>query len=180
MGDQVEEPAKDPEDRADPRQVVRRMREEYWASTTDVPDLEIPVPTRPALRLVLEDTAYFLGLERCQHVMRVPRVIRAPGTTGLVEGALAYRGEIFPVVDLRAMLGHAPAAPGRKSRVVLLQADGGTAAVIVDRVDSVREVEATDDPAPGELTRSLLHPEGGTLLSATEILARALASIERT
>ena len=39
---------------ADPLQTVRRIREEYWASTIAEPDLDIPVPTHEIIDALIE------------------------------------------------------------------------------------------------------------------------------
>ena len=58
-----------------------------------------------------------------------------------VRGVISLRGEIIQVIDLRRRLGLAPAEPTRATRlIVVCDAEGEAAAVLVDRVREVLRV----------------------------------------
>jgi purine-binding chemotaxis protein CheW len=62
---------------------------------------------------------------------------RVPGVPLYVAGVVQIRGQVIPVVDLRARFGLPPAAPTLDSRLVVTGIDDRTVALLVD---SAREV----------------------------------------
>jgi len=84
-----------------------------------------------------------LGIEAChvRHALARPAdLLPMPAGTGPVIGVFSHQGRAVPLIDLRCWLGQAAeiACP----YVVLLAGDGRLAALAVDAIASVREIEA--------------------------------------
>lgn len=97
---------------------------------------------------------YAVPVERVREIVRMPRITPMPRVPRAVLGLVALRGEMVQVVDLRVRLGLEPAAPTRKSRIVVLHGPDGEAAGLL--VDAVREVlrvpeQALEPPPAGEV-----------------------------
>jgi purine-binding chemotaxis protein CheW len=115
--------------------------------------LEPPAELR-AVVFTLGGDEYALPVEQVREVIafREPRDV-ASGVSW-VRGVINLRGTIVPVCDLAARLGR-DARPAASAKIVVVEADGGPAGLIVDSVREVLTVAGehldrgtfTDDPA---------------------------------
>ena len=90
-----------------------------------------------------------------QRVLRyeVPRAL--PDMPGWMEGVVDYQGAMVPVIDMRRRFGMIAAAPGQQARLMVCDATGGMAAMLVDAVLDVKPVNPSDVMDPPELFRGL-------------------------
>ncbi len=78
-----------------------------------------------------------------QEIVRVPQIARIPQSPEFVEGVINLRGRIITVVDMRKRMTCGAKAiesaeeRGRKSRILVVEADGRLVGVIVDEVAEV-------------------------------------------
>jgi purine-binding chemotaxis protein CheW len=103
--------------------------------------------------------------------MRIKEVIQAgphpvrpvPHAPAIVEGVIALRGVIIPVIDLRKRFGaDADAVETRLNKLIIVSVRGRIVALKVDRI--VGELRIPPDsvrPAPSMLRADPQHPEGG-------------------
>jgi purine-binding chemotaxis protein CheW len=136
-----------------------------------------PEEGRTVLVFYLADERYAFPLEVVREVSRVGHITPLPGLPAAVLGATGLRGQVLPVLDLRRLLGlpEGPLTP--ESRLLIVQHEDVTAAMLADRVEdiAVLPVEAWQAPpagaegiAPfllaiarqGEQTTRLLHLAG--------------------
>jgi len=68
---------------------------------------------------------------------------------GSVVGIIDYRGTVIPVVDTRRLLRLAPAQYGLNARIIITDAGGETAGLLVDEVHDVRAIFEDAIEAPG-------------------------------
>jgi purine-binding chemotaxis protein CheW len=75
---------------------------------------------------------------------------RVPRTPPFVEGVTNLRGRVVPVLDLRRRLGLGVGPRDRRTRIVIVEGEGGTVGVVVDAVTEVRAVprSAVQPPSP--------------------------------
>lgn len=88
---------------------------------------------------------YALPAEQVLQLESYSGATQVPGTPPYVAGIIQVRGQVVPVIDLRARFGHPPGEPTIDTRVVVTQIGRRTVGL---RVDSGREVIKLD---PGEL-----------------------------
>jgi purine-binding chemotaxis protein CheW len=106
---------------------------------------EIPLATAQlSQQLVvfsLGEEEYALPITQVQEIIRYsdPRAVAADDPW--IRGVISLRGKIVPVCDLAARLGLAVDRPA-SAKIVIVEAAGGTAGVIVDEVEEVLTVEA--------------------------------------
>jgi purine-binding chemotaxis protein CheW len=114
--------------------------------------------TAVPLRLVtfrLGDDLFAAPIEAVERVLRyqLPRSI--PNLPVWIGGVIEYSNRIVPVIDLRKRF-ELPAAPNSPlMRLLVLNAGGEWAAVLVDAVLDVRTIQATDLVPPPPLFRGL-------------------------
>jgi purine-binding chemotaxis protein CheW len=115
-----------------------------------------------------------------REVLRVGSITRVPQAPPPVRGVTNLRGRVLAVVDLGVSAGGAAVEVGDDSRIVVVESQGRSIGLLVDRVDKVLDLgmsrvgEAPDD-LPGGLraAASGSHPteDGLLLLDADRILS---------
>ncbi len=146
---------------------------------TTAPEIQRLVTFRLARDLFAAD---IFSVER---VLRyeAPRAI--PDVPEWIDGVLEHEGRVVPVIDLRRRFGLAQAAPGPKTRVLVMNCGDGLVAGIVDAVLDVRPFDEAQLAAPPPLFRGLageylrgLTRRNGELVVVLDI-DRLLTSRER-
>ena len=112
---------------------------------------------RQFLTFSLEGASYAIPVERVREIVRIRPITPVPRLSVEVLGVISLRGEIVEVVDLRRRLGIEPAAPARRSRIIVVYGtDGSIAGLLVDGVNAVLSVEESDlQAASGDAVESL-------------------------
>lgn len=104
-----------------------------------------PAEQRELLTFTMAGEHYAVDIERVLEIITPRPVTRVPNADPSVVGILSLRGTIVVVVDVRELLGHAPAgAPDADTRIIIMQRDGENAGFFVD---SVRRVVKMDKAA---------------------------------
>ena len=92
---------------------------------------------------------YALPIQNVQEIIRYaePRAVASPEPS--IRGVISLRGKIVPVVDLALRLGLV-AEPADEQKIVIVELDGGTVGVVVDDVEEVLTIDASQlDEIPG-------------------------------
>jgi twitching motility protein PilI len=89
--------------------------------------------------------AFLLAREETREVMSYPAAVtRVPGAKGWVRGLSNLRGQLLPVVDLRAFLGSGSTGITRSSRVLVANHREIPAGLLVDEVMGFRRFYASE------------------------------------
>jgi purine-binding chemotaxis protein CheW len=107
------------------------------------------------LQFDLSDRRFGLALEAVREVVRAVAVTPLPGAPPVVEGAIDVRGELAPVLDVRARFGVGPAPLRPDQHMVIARAGPRLVALRVDRVVALREVAAAAPSPAGALAPGL-------------------------
>lgn len=99
----------------------------------------------------LGEEEYALPITRVQEIIRYsePRAVTSEATW--IRGVISLRGKIVPVCDLAARLG-LPGERTEHAKIVIVETDDGAAGVVVDSVEEVLTIEASqvdDVPVAG-------------------------------
>lgn len=101
-----------------------------------------------------------LPLAAVLEVVRAVRITPLPTAPAVVEGVIDVRGELVPVLDLRARLGMAP-VPARPEQVLILARAGGrTVAVRADAVEWIASLDASRLVEPERVARGIGYLAG--------------------
>jgi purine-binding chemotaxis protein CheW len=84
---------------------------------------------------------YAIDILRVREIREHAPVTRIANSAPAMLGIFDLRGAIVPVFDMRLMLGMAPAAPGGKPVVIILDIDGRPGGIVVDAVCQVAALE---------------------------------------
>lgn len=102
------------------------------------------VQTVDAIKLIgfkLNEEEFVIEIERVKEIVKVPLVTRVSRAPDFVEGVANLRGDILQVVNFHKIMGLENVPITDKSRIIVLDDKNVLAAIIVDSVSEVIEVE---------------------------------------
>jgi purine-binding chemotaxis protein CheW len=135
----------------------------------DLSDLdEEPVETRKYLVFVSDDLKLGVDADYLVEIITNQKITYLPMMPDFVRGIINLRGQIIPIVDIRARLGK---PTKQDSLVVVLNMEVGQMGIVVDAVDQMIDIP-TDSilPMPAHSTQQLVSgmcslPDGsGTMM----------------
>ncbi len=118
-------------------------------ATLETPDAaalggETPRGTsRQVAALHLGDEIYGVDIAAIHTVLTPQPITQVPNVPAYVRGVMNLRGRILPVLDLRARFGlpPLPADDAKQSRIVIVEAGGQAAGLVVDGVSEVLRID---------------------------------------
>src|SRR5579872_108818 len=109
-----------------------------------------------ALRMAGE--LYLVAREEAREVLGVPaQLTRVPGAKSWILGLANVRGQLLPILDLRAYLGSGPTPNARTSRVIVVNHRDIPAGLVVDEVLGFRRF--ADAEFTAEVPPTIVHCE---------------------
>ena len=87
---------------------------------------------RPYVLFELAGTAYAVPSEVVQQMEMVEHITPVPDAPGFVDGVVFVRGQVVPVVNLRARFGFDRVPPDLKTRLMVVARQGRTVGLLVD------------------------------------------------
>ena len=123
------------------------------ATLSDGPSGETAGTERQVVALHLGDEIYGVDIARVHTVLTPQPITALPNVPAAVKGVMNLRGRILPVLDLRTRFGLAPLSADRQksARIVIVEAGGLTAGLIVDSVSEVLRMPAGAVEPPSAL-----------------------------
>jgi purine-binding chemotaxis protein CheW len=103
----------------------------------------------------LGDERFGVDIASVREIVRLPRITHLPMSSSVLEGIVNFRGQVAPVLNLRARLGLEPQDQEYSSheRLLVVSVEGKTYALLVDAVDAVESIEAGEiEPLAGILS----------------------------
>jgi purine-binding chemotaxis protein CheW len=133
------------------RQGARRQHEEIEIMQTE--QMEKKSSGRAAsgkyLTLVLGRESYGIDVLKIREIIRLTGITSVPNMPDYVRGVINLRGKIIPVLDLRRKFKLGEAADSEHTCIVVVQVRRTLAGIIVDGVEEVTNIPATDiEPTP--------------------------------
>ena len=90
------------------------------------------------LSFELDNAPYAVPVESVREIVRMRPITPVPRVPDSVRGVISLRGQIIEVVDISRRLGLEPIELNRRTRIIVVNLEGGQAAAIL--VDAVKEV----------------------------------------
>lgn len=94
-------------------------------------------PSKNLVGFVVGDVEYAVEIARVKEIANPLDVVALPHPPPAVVGVADYRGEVVPVVDLRARFGLAAVPATRKTKWIVVDVSGRLVAIVVDAVTEV-------------------------------------------
>lgn len=124
------------------------------------------------------ETLYAIDVACLREVVRTAEPTPLPRAPRLIEGVVDLRGALVPVVDLGRALGAAPAQPGPRARIAVVEVDGLVLGLRVDEAVEVIRVEAGSLGDPPALSSRADRPLARTLLRRPDAAPVVVLSLE--
>ena len=130
------------------------------------------VESRPggaALRLVCfelrgQELAFPIGEVR--ETLPIQPITRVVLTPPALAGVFSLRGDIVPAIDLAVLIGLGPTEVSDDSRIVVVEHEGATIGIVVDRLRDLRTLQEPLEPPPPNLAPEVARLLAG--VAATE------------
>ena len=142
-----------------------------------VPNRQRHDPSKNLVGFVVGDVEYAVDIARVREIANPLPLVALPHAPAAVVGVADYRGEVVPVVDLRARFGLAWAPATRRTKWIVVDVVGRAVALVVDGVTEVFGTGGAElRPAPplggGEDLRGLagVGSHGGALIFVLDTL----------
>jgi purine-binding chemotaxis protein CheW len=109
----------------------------------------------PHILFDLAGTTYALRSRDIQQLEMVGAITPVPNAPPFVAGVVSIRGQVIPVVDLRARFGFAPAAHDLRSRLIVTRSGTRTIGLLVDSAREFAAIPAADVQPPPDAVAGL-------------------------
>jgi purine-binding chemotaxis protein CheW len=124
-------------------------------------DKQRPDPQKSLVGFVVGDVAYAVPISSVKEIVNPVQLTELPHTPRAVAGVADHRGEVVPIVDLRIRFGLPRAQDPRKGKWILVDVEGKTVGLAVDRVTEVfgtggAELRSPPNLGGGEDVRGIL------------------------
>lgn len=96
-----------------------------------------PDPQKSLVGFVVGDVAYAVPIASVREIVNPLNLTELPHAPAAVAGVADHRGEVVPIVDLRARFGLPRLSDPRRAKWILLDVEGRTFGLAVDRVTDV-------------------------------------------
>lgn len=96
-----------------------------------------PDPQKSLVGFVVGDVHYAIPIAAVREIVNPVHLTPLPHAPTAVPGVADHRGEVIAVVDLRARFGLAPTSDQRRAKWILVEVEGRTVGLAVDRVTEV-------------------------------------------
>lgn len=120
-----------------------------------------PDPRKSLVGFVVGDVAYAVPIVHVQEIVAPLELTELPHSPGVVAGVADHRGQVIPIIDLRARFQLPRSHDRRRVKWILIRVDERTFGLAVDRVTDVFGTGGVDiRPAPalggGEDSRGIV------------------------
>jgi purine-binding chemotaxis protein CheW len=135
--------------------------------------------TETYILFTLVGTTYAVRTRDVQHMEMVEEITPVPNAPPFVEGVVFSRGQVVPVLNLRARFGFERAAPDIRARLLVVQVSGRTLGLLVDSARDFASIAAEAVRPPQEALTGLNgnYLEGVAVLNDRIVLVLDLAAV---
>ena len=94
-------------------------------------------PSKSLVGFLVGDVSYAVPIALVREISRPLSAVALPHAPPSVLGVTEYRGDVIPVIDMRARFGLPPMPTTRKTKWIVVSVEGALAALAVDAVTDV-------------------------------------------
>ncbi|MBD5465407.1 MAG: purine-binding chemotaxis protein CheW [Lachnospiraceae bacterium] len=107
-------------------------------------ELRAAYETTQFIVVKLNDEQYGIDIKYIDNIIRMQQIYRVPKVQQYIKGVINLRGEVIPVISIRAKMGFEQVAETKATRIIIVKIDGSdTVGLIVDEVKEVVTLEAS-------------------------------------
>jgi len=149
------------------------------ARTKQLEALENAPPLPDSVDLVILSIAgerYAFDVKEASEAIAITHVTPLPGVPTFFRGLISHRGSVYPLLDIRPLVGGALVRAAQFSQAILFTSGGSAVAVGAHAVESLERVDVAELEAQRNQTDLSASVRGKTADGATIIDMRALLS----
>jgi purine-binding chemotaxis protein CheW len=102
-----------------------------------------------------------------RETLPIQPITRVALTPACLAGVFSLRGDIVPAIDLAVLFGLDRTDVNDESRIIVVDNQGATIGVIVDRLRDLRTIEEPLEPPPANLAPAVAQLLAGIIASST-------------
>jgi purine-binding chemotaxis protein CheW len=135
--------------------------------------------TETFILFTLAGTTYAVRTREVHHMEMVEEITPVPNAPSYVEGVVFSRGEVVPVLSLRARFGFERTAPDLRARLLVVQVAGRTIGLLVDSAREFASIATDAIRPPHDALTGLSgnYLEGVAVLNERIVLILDLAAV---
>jgi len=104
----------------------------------------------------VEDEHFGIPIMRVYEIIAVPKLTRIARAPESIVGVINLRGQIIPVIDLRALFAMPAGTADKRQRIVVTQSQGKVIGLLVDAVTEVLRIQGGElEPMPDAIRTGL-------------------------
>jgi purine-binding chemotaxis protein CheW len=137
-----------------------------------MPQRTLHDPTKNLVGFIVGDVEYAVPIGHVREIANPIDVVALPRAPVGISGVADYRGEVVPVIDLRARFGLPGAVMTRRTKWILVEIGQQPAALVVDAVTDVfGGLDIRPAPVLGDAQRGItgITKHAGTLVFVLEL-----------
>ncbi len=97
----------------------------------------------------VEEEEYAVNITYVIEIVGMQKISEVPDVPGFIKGVINLRGKVIPVMDVRLRFGLPWRDYDNRTTIIVLELDGVSTGLVVDRVNEVLDIpEADIDPPP--------------------------------
>jgi len=152
--------------RLDPLALLQQMQEHSRRTAPGLPEQVKAAPLWSGLGFRVADLQLVTPLDSVSEVLPCPQTTPVPGTKRWLKGIANVRGTLVSIVDLPEFFGKDPVRLDDRSRLLILNVQGLSTALLVHEVVGLRHfneeqerqnISGMDDPAFAHVTGAFLR-----------------------
>ena len=124
----------------------------------------------------LSDSRFAFRAADVREIVRAVAISPLPAAGSVVEGAINVRGQVIPVLDLRARFSLAPVPLAIEQHLVIVTTESRDVAFRVDEAEDLIDVADADIAAAGALTPTTRHVAGVAALPDGAVVIADIAT----
>jgi purine-binding chemotaxis protein CheW len=107
-----------------------------------------PDPQKSLVGFAVGDVHYAIPIGSVREIINPIALTQLPHAPDSISGVADHRGEVIPIVDMRARFGMSQLDERRRTKWILVEVEGKTVGLVVDRVTGVFGTGSGLRPAP--------------------------------
>ena len=158
-----------------PEQITLPILDDFQNTEAQFID-DVPQEFSKGLQYVgfkLHDHEFLLIMASVREIVMLSRITYVPRANSLVEGVIALRGEIMPVINLKKFLKFPKSAAKSTTRIIILECEHGGFGLLVDDITQFVSLSAAEI----EMIPPNFFPSEYRILSGLSKLGRQIRGI---
>jgi twitching motility protein PilI len=143
-----------------PFEILRALDANFRANASGLPVNKSVNDDWVGVGFQINNVSLLARMDEVSEILPLPPTVRVPGVKFWVKGLANVRGSLMPVLDMKAFIYGQATVIGKNSRILIVNKNGVTAALLVEEVHGLRRFKPDEhrdemDPDMGSIKHYL-------------------------